>query len=49
MRTIAWETASQRALRNFSQEVWGKVSICVIIVKGEYMQSSIHFAEGCYL
>ena len=47
MRTITWETASQRALRNFSKEVWGKVRICVILVKGEYMQSSTHFVEGC--
>ena len=35
MRTIARETASQIVLRNCSQEVGGKVSIYVILVKGE--------------
>ena len=38
MRTIARETASQIVLRNCSQEVGGKVSIHVILVKGEYRQ-----------
>ena len=33
MRTIARETASQIALRNCSEEVGGKVSIYVILVK----------------
>ena len=40
MRTIAWETAFQIALRNCSKEVGGKISIYVILVKEEYMQSS---------
>ena len=40
MRTAAQETAFQIALRNYSKEVGGKVSIYVILVKGEYMQSS---------
>ena len=44
MRTVAWETASQIALRN-CLEVEGKVSICVILVKGEYMQSGTYFWE----
>ena len=47
MRTIAWETASQIALRNCSKEVGGKVSVDVILVKGEYMRSNAYlFAEG---
>ena len=37
MRTIVWETASQIALRNCSKEVRGKVSIYVILVKGEFV------------
>ena len=46
MRTIAWETASQIALRNCSKEVEGKVSIYVILVKGECMQLGAYiFAE----
>jgi hypothetical protein len=40
MRTAAWETAFQIALRNCSKEVAGKISIYVILVKEEYMQSS---------
>ena len=43
MRTAAWETAFQIALRNCSKEVVGKDSIYVILVKGEYMQSSTYF------
>ena len=43
MRTIAWETAFHIALRNCSKEVAGKVSIYVILVKGEYMQSNTYF------
>ena len=43
MRTAAWETAPQIALRNCSKEVGGKDSIYVILVKGEYMQLSIYF------
>ena len=45
MRTITQETASQRALRNRSKEVGGKVSTYVILVKGEYMQSSTYFLQ----
>ena len=41
MRTEAWE----RALRNCSKEVGGKVSIYVILVKGEYMQSNIYVSK----
>ena len=43
MRTTAWETAPQIALRNCSKEVGGKDSIYVILVKGEYMQLSTYF------
>ena len=39
MRTRAWETAPQKALRNCFKE-GGKDSIYVILVKGEYIQSS---------
>ena len=45
MRTIARETAFQIVLRNCSKEVGGKVSICVILMKGEYMQSSTYFLQ----
>ena len=48
MRTIAWETAFQIALGNCSREVAGKVSIYVMLVKGEYMQSSTYFFAGFY-
>ena len=40
---IAWETAFQIALRSCSKEVGGKVSIYVILVKGEYMQLNTLF------
>ena len=40
MRTIAWESAFQIALRNCSKEAGGKVSIYMFLVKGEYAQSS---------
>ena len=43
MRTVAPETAPQIALRNCFKEVRGKVSIYVILVKGECMQSNTHF------
>ena len=43
MRTAAQETASQIALRNNSKDVGGKDSMDVILVKGEYMQSSKQF------
>ena len=37
VRTTAWESAFQIALRNCSKEVGGKVSMYVILVKKEYM------------
>ena len=40
MRTIAWESAFQIALRNCSKEAGGKISIYMFLVKGEYAQSS---------
>ena len=40
MRTVAWETVPQIALRNCSKEEERKDSIYVILVKGEYMHSS---------
>ena len=43
MRTIAQQTAYQRALRNCSKEVGGNASIYGILVKGKYMQSSTFF------
>ena len=43
IRTIAWEIATYIALRNCSKEVRVKVSIYVILVKGEYMQSKTYF------
>ena len=47
MRTASRETAPQMALRDCSKEEGGKDSIHVILVKGEYMQSSTHFlVEG---
>ena len=49
MRTIAWETAYQIALRKCSKEEVGKVSIYVILVKGEYMQSSRYFLQKVLL
>ena len=45
MRTIAWETASQMALRNCSKRQGGKVSVHVILVKRKYMQSSTCFSR----
>ena len=47
MRTAARETASQISLRNCSKEAGagGKVSIYVILVKGEYMQSSTYYLQ----
>ena len=42
MRTAARETAPQIALRNCSKEAGGKVSIYMILVKGEYMQSGTY-------
>ena len=49
MRTIAWETAPKISLRNSSKEAGGggKVSIYVILLKGEYIQSAAYFfTEG---
>ena len=43
LRTAAWDTAFQIALRNCSKEVGGKVNIYVILLKGKYMQSSSYF------
>ena len=43
MRTAAQETAPQRALRNCSKDARRKVSIYVILVKGEDLQSSTQF------
>ena len=43
IRTIAWEIAPHIALRNCSKEVGVKVSIYVILVKEEYMQSKTYF------
>ena len=45
MRTIAQETVSQIALRNCSKEVEEMVSIYVILVKGNYMQSSTYVSQ----
>ena len=46
MRTIARETAFQRALRNCSKEVVvGEVSIDVILLKEEYMHSSTYVLQ----
>ena len=44
-RIIAWETAFQIALKNCYKEVGRKVSIHIILVKGEYMQSSTFFCR----
>ena len=41
MRTEPWEIIPQIALTNCSKEVGGKDSIYVILVKGEYMQSTV--------
>ena len=43
MRTIARETTFKIALRYCSKGTEGKVSIYVILVKREYMQSSTFF------
>ena len=45
MRTAARSTAPQIALRNCSIEAAGKVSICEILVKGEYMQSCTYLSR----
>ena len=43
MRTAAQETGPQIALRNCSIKAGGKERICVILVKGEYLQSQTPF------
>ena len=44
MRTIAWETAPQIALRNCSKGVGGRsMYMYVIFMRGEYIQSSTEF------
>ena len=49
MRTTAQKTAPQITLRKCSKEVEGKVSICVILVKGKYMQSNTYFFSFFFL
>ena len=44
MKTISKETF-QIALRNCSKVVEGEISIYVILVKGEYMQSSTYLLQ----
>ena len=48
MRTRAWETASQIAPRNCSQEMRGEVGVCVILVKGVNCHQAHKSAEGCW-
>ena len=45
MKTIAPETAIRIALRNYFKEVWGKVGVYVLLVKGECMQSNKYFLQ----
>ena len=45
MKTISKETTFQIALRNCSKVVEGEISKYVILVKGEYMQSSTYFLQ----
>ena len=45
MRTVALDSAPQVALRDCSKVAGEKVSVEVILVEGEYMQSSRVFAE----
>ena len=42
LRTEAWDTEFQIALRNCSKDVGGQVNIYVILLKGERMQSSLY-------
>ena len=49
MRTAARKRASQIALRNCFKEAGGKVSIYVILVEGEYRQSSTYFCRRLLL
>ena len=48
LRTIAWETDTQIALRNCSEKVVGVSRIYVILSKG-FIQSSTHFDGRFYL
>ena len=43
MRTMPQETAFLIALRNWFKDVEGKVSIYVVLVKREYIQSNTYF------
>ena len=45
MRTATREITPQIALRNCSKEAGEKVSIHVILVKGEFMQSRRYFFQ----
>ena len=45
MINIAWETVLQIALRNCSKDVGWKVSVYVVLLKGEYMQSNTYFLQ----
>jgi len=45
MKTIVQETEPQVALRNCSKEAGGTVNIYVILVKGEYMQTSTRLSQ----
>ena len=52
MRTIAREAVFQIALRNYSEQIGGKVSLYVILVTGVwggYIQSSTHFCRRLLL
>ena len=48
MRMIAHEVASKRTLRNCSKE-GGGVSIYMILVKGDYVQSSTYLGRRLLL
>ena len=48
MMTATWETAPQVTLRNCSKDVGGKERIYVILVKGEYVQSSTNILEKVF-
>ena len=50
MRTAAQGISLQIALGNYSKEVEvGKANIYVILVKGEFMESSAYFTKGFLL
>ena len=48
MMTVTWETAPQATLRNCSKDIGGKERIYVILVKGEYMQSSTNILQKVF-